>query len=82
MDLAGHLWQLLGIGRSRVEVRFHDPVSIDRFASRKEMSAWCHAVIAAGVARSLTGRDQPVGVGQPAPPARSAARDAAGKAAA
>ena len=65
MELAGHLWQLLGIGRSRVEVRFHDPVSLDRFVSRKELSAWCHATIAAGVARSLTGRDQPVDVAPP-----------------
>lgn len=86
MDLAGHLWQLLGIGRSRVEVRFHDPVDIDRFASRKELSAWCHAVIAAGVARSLTGRDQPVAVAQPRPAGRVEAQpdapDPAGKAAA
>ncbi|MDE0147501.1 MAG: lysophospholipid acyltransferase family protein [Rhodospirillaceae bacterium] len=90
MEMAGHLWQLLGIGRSRVEVRFHDPVNIDRFASRKDLSAWCHAVIAAGVARSLTGRDQPVGVGPPLPAVRtdaggaapSAGPDRAGKAAA
>ena len=70
MELAGHLWQFLGIGRSRVEVRFHEPVTIDQFASRKEMAAWCEAVIAAGVARSLTGRDQPVGHAGP----RSAGR--------
>ncbi|MXY40729.1 MAG: 1-acyl-sn-glycerol-3-phosphate acyltransferase [Rhodospirillaceae bacterium] len=89
MEMAGHLWQLLGIGRSRVEVRFHDPVNIDRFASRKDLSAWCHAVVAAGVARSLTGRDQPVGVGPPAAvrtdageAAPSAGPDRAGKAAA
>ena len=90
MEMAGHLWQLLGIGRSRVEVRFHDPVNIDRFASRKDLSAWCHAVVAAGVARSLTGRDQPVGAGLPPPAvladsgetAPSAGPDRAGKAAA
>lgn len=77
MEMAGHLWQLLGIGRSRVEVRFHDPVNIDRFASRKDLSAWCHAVVAAGVARSLTGRDQPVGVGPPAAAVRTDAGEAA-----
>ena len=76
MDLGPHLWQLLGIGRSRVEVRFHDPVSIDRFASRKELSAWCHAVIAAGVARSLTGRDQPPVAAPPAPAGQTARSDA------
>lgn len=77
MEMAPHLWQLLGIGRSRVEVRFHDPVSLDRFASRKDLSAWCHAVVAAGVARSLTGRDQPVGVGPPPPAVRTDAGEAA-----
>ncbi len=71
MELAGHLWQFLGIGRSRVEVRFHEPVTIDQFASRKEMAAWCEAVIAAGVARSLTGRDQPVGHAGPRPAGRT-----------
>ena len=72
MELAGHLWQFLGIGRSRVEVRFHEPVTIDQFASRKEMAAWCQAVIAAGVARSLTGREQPVGLAGPRPAGRAA----------
>ena len=76
MDMGPHLWQLLGIGRSRVEVRFHDPVSIDRFASRKAMSAWCHATIAAGVARSLTGRDQPPVAAPPEPAGPEAGRAA------
>ncbi|MDE0702304.1 MAG: lysophospholipid acyltransferase family protein [Rhodospirillaceae bacterium] len=76
MEMAPHLWQLLGIGRSGVEVRFHDPVSIDRFASRKALSAWCHATIAAGVARSLTGRDQPPVAAPPAPAGQAARPDA------
>ena len=77
MEMAGHLWQFLGIGRSRIEVRFHEPVTIDRFASRKELSAWCHAVIAAGVAGSLTGRDQPAGPPPPLPAGESESRPGA-----
>ncbi len=73
MELAGHLWQFLGIGRSRVEVRFHETATIDRFASRKELATWCHAIIAAGVARSLTGRDQPAGPARLQPAGESAA---------
>lgn len=76
MELAGHLWQFLGIGRSRIEVRFHEPVTIDRFASRKELSTWCHAVIAAGVACSLTGRDRPAGPAPPLPAGESDSRAA------
>ncbi len=60
MDLMSHLWQLLGIGRVRVVVEFHKPVTIDQFKSRKDMAAYCHAVVAAGVSRAVTGREQPV----------------------
>lgn len=67
MELASHLWQFCGIGRSRIEMRFHEPVTIDQFKNRKEMAAWCQAVIAAGVSESLTGREQPVDL--PAPKA-------------
>ena len=77
MEMAPHLWQMLGIGRSRVEVRFHEPVTIDRFGSRKEMAVQCQAIVAAGVAGSLTGRDQTAGPASAEPagdrPAESAA---------
>jgi 1-acyl-sn-glycerol-3-phosphate acyltransferase len=60
MELMSHLWQLLGIGRVRVVVEFHKPVTIDQFKSRKEMATYCQAVVAAGVSRAVTGREQPV----------------------
>jgi len=65
MELASHLWQFCGIGRSRVEMRFHEPVTLDQFKNRKEMANWCQAVIAAGVAESLTGHDQPINHSRP-----------------
>lgn len=79
MELASHLWQFLGIGRSRIVTRFHEPVTIDQFKSRKEMAAWCQAVIAAGVAESLTGHPQPVI--HPGPSKAGADKVGAGKAA-
>ena len=73
MELAGHLWQFLGIGRSRVEVRFHETATIDRFASRKELATWCHAIIAAGVAGRWT-----CGTSRPPCPAAAGRESAAG----
>lgn len=55
-DLLPHLWRFLRGGPSVAEVVFHPPVTIDRFASRKEMSAHCRAVIARGLSNSLCGR--------------------------
>lgn len=46
MDFAPHLAHVLAASRQgSVEVVFLDPVSIDRFASRKELAAWCEARI-------------------------------------
>ena len=55
MELPAHLWNVFGIGPTSIEVRFHEPVTIERFRSRKEMSAYCHDTVAAGVAKSLAG---------------------------
>lgn len=75
MELAGHLWQFLGIGRSRVVCKFHDPVTIDQFKSRKEMAAWCQAVIASGVSEALTGHEQPIALPAPRTAAAQPERD-------
>jgi 1-acyl-sn-glycerol-3-phosphate acyltransferase len=55
MELPGHLWNVFGIGRTTIEVRFHELVTIERFHSRKDMALYCHDIVAAGVARSLVG---------------------------
>lgn len=57
MDLAGHLFALLRLGRARVEVRFHEPLTIENFANRKALSAYCREAVAGGVATSLAGRN-------------------------
>lgn len=57
--LVPHLWQFLCSGPSTAEVTFHPPVTIDQFASRKEMAAWCQQVVARGLSASLSGRRLP-----------------------
>lgn len=56
MDMAGHLWHAAGLGQVTVVVEFHTPVTIEQFASRKAMSAYCGRVVAEGVDRALAGR--------------------------
>lgn len=56
MTLIPHLWRVFMIGSFRVDVIFHDPVTIKDFADRKSLAAHCHAKIAAGVQQCVTGR--------------------------
>ena len=53
MDLVPHLWAVLGLRGVMVEVRFHQPVTADRFPSRKDLAAHCHAEVTRGVATGL-----------------------------
>lgn len=71
MDLAPHLWAMLGLGRLGIGVTFHAPVAASDFASRKTLSEHCERVVAAGLAAALAGRDPAYGKGAPAamPPA-------------
>ncbi|MFQ5974491.1 MAG: lysophospholipid acyltransferase family protein [Alphaproteobacteria bacterium] len=56
MELASHLWQLVGLGRPTVDVTFHEPVTMDDFGSRKELAAYCHRAVSKGHGESLAGR--------------------------
>jgi len=56
MDMVSHLWQWAGLGRLTVVVRFHDPVTIDQFGSRKALSEYCYEVVSRGMAEALSGR--------------------------
>jgi lyso-ornithine lipid O-acyltransferase len=56
MDLAPHLWTLLGLGVLSIELTFFPPVTIDEFASRKELAHYCYRMIGEGVSASLSGR--------------------------
>jgi 1-acyl-sn-glycerol-3-phosphate acyltransferase len=58
MDLAPHLWTMLGLGMVEIEVVFHPPVTLAQLASRKALAEHCYRVIAAGVASALAGRPQ------------------------
>ena len=59
MEMGGHLWRLVGLGRLRARVIFHEPVTIEAFASRKALAAHCHAMIAAGVSDAMRGAGPP-----------------------
>jgi lyso-ornithine lipid O-acyltransferase len=56
MELAPHLFELLGLGHATIDVVFHPPVAATAFASRKDLARHCHAAVAGGVAGALTGR--------------------------
>lgn len=55
MDLAPHLWDLLGFGRVTVEVEFHQPVTAAPFGHRRDLAAWCETTVRNGVSRALHG---------------------------
>jgi len=60
MDMASHLWAMVGLGRAGVTVEFHAPVSIAEFPTRKALAEHCWRVISAGVASAIAGRPQPI----------------------
>jgi lyso-ornithine lipid O-acyltransferase len=65
VDLAPHLWSMVGLGTVEVVVEFHPPTFLADCGSRKALAGYCHARIAGGVAGALFGRPQPM----PEPPA-------------
>jgi lyso-ornithine lipid O-acyltransferase len=64
VELAPHLWSMLGLGVVEVVVEFHPPTSFADCGSRRALADYCHARVAGGVAAALFGRPQPL----PAPP--------------
>ncbi|EWY40413.1 lyso-ornithine lipid acyltransferase [Skermanella stibiiresistens SB22] len=56
MELVGHVWQMVKLGRLTVRVEFHEPVDVERFGSRKALGEHCWRVIAAGVDKAVSGR--------------------------
>jgi 1-acyl-sn-glycerol-3-phosphate acyltransferase len=74
MELGSHLWHAISLGRVTVVVEFHEPVTLDQFASRKALSDYCYEVVSRGVAAALSGRPQPLA---PPPAAMAAGAPAA-----
>jgi len=56
MDMAPHIWEVLGLGTITAEVVFHPPVTIDAAGSRKALAQLCQDRVAHGVAELLRGR--------------------------
>jgi len=73
VDLAPHLWSMMGLGTVEVVVEFHPPTFLRDCGSRKALAEYCHARIAGGVAAALFGRRQPMPE-PPDPGARSSFR--------
>jgi 1-acyl-sn-glycerol-3-phosphate acyltransferase len=68
VDLAPHIWSMVGLGTVEVVVEFHPPTFLSDCGSRKALAGYCYARIAGGVAGALFGRQQPA----PQPPGSSA----------
>jgi 1-acyl-sn-glycerol-3-phosphate acyltransferase len=58
MTLGPHLWQALKMGRTTVEVEFHEPVTAAQMGGRKALAAHCQTVAAEGFSRLLSGRSK------------------------
>ncbi len=56
MELPGHAWEAMGLGRLTVVVEFHPPVTIDQFGSRKKLGEHCFSEVSDGLSRALGGR--------------------------
>ena len=56
MELAGHMWEGIGLGNLTIEVIFHEPVTIDQLGGRKQLANYCYERVAEGVASGLTGQ--------------------------
>lgn len=54
--LAGHVWTLLGLGRIRATVVFHEQLDPTKFTSRKALTQECERLIAAALPQLNAGR--------------------------
>lgn len=61
MELHDHLWDMARLGICDVEIRFHPPVTIEAFKTRKALAEHCWSVIATGVSCANAGRDESIG---------------------
>jgi 1-acyl-sn-glycerol-3-phosphate acyltransferase len=57
MEMASHLWALLGLGTITVSVEFHPPIAAGAYPSRKALCEACHRIVSRGVAAALSGRE-------------------------
>lgn len=60
MELAPHLWDVLGLGNTTIEVEFHKPVRMEEFGSRRALTDHCHDVVSRGLVTANAGRLPPL----------------------
>ena len=63
MDLVPHFWGVLSGGPVTAEVRMHEPVTIEQFSSRKQLSAYCQLRVHEGPRTPSFGEDTGEGPG-------------------
>jgi len=56
MALGPHLWTMVGLGITTVEIELHPVVTLDQFGSRRALADHCHRLIANGLALANAGR--------------------------
>jgi len=59
MDLAPHLWHVVGLGQLTIEIRFHPSTTLAEQGSRKALARYSEQAVAAGVAAANGGRALP-----------------------
>jgi len=59
MDLAPHLWFALGLGRITAVLRFHPPVTLPAFGTRKALATHCQQTIGVALEEANLGRALP-----------------------
>lgn len=59
MEMLGHMWRMLGLGRVTVVLSFHEPVRLAEFASRKALAQHCERQVSLGLAAANSGRMPP-----------------------
>lgn len=58
MEMAPHIWQMVGLGRLGVVVEFHPVMTVKELGSRKVLAERSWGLVAAGVSAAITGRRQ------------------------
>jgi len=79
MPLASHIWRCLGLGRTGVDLVFHESVRLADFPTRKALTQYCERQVDRGVQDALAGRlGAPARPSLPAEPAGEGAMAASG----
>ena len=77
MDMAPHLWRVLGLGRVEIIVEFHRPTILAECGSRQMLARYCQERVSVGLEAALTGRRQLPPGSPEQPQRRPAAADVA-----